>query len=100
MRNLYSERLAALLEGGRTYLSGLLKISDVRAGLYTVGFLKNDMTSRQAEKAAASNGVDVIGIDRYTWKRPDPKAVLMGFAAFDQKAIRKGLIQLAKALEP
>ncbi|HEY6243776.1 MAG TPA: PLP-dependent aminotransferase family protein [Pyrinomonadaceae bacterium] len=99
MRNLYSERLAALLEGGRTYLSGLLKISNVRAGLYTVGFLENGMSSRQAEKAAASQGVEVIALDRYTLKRSDPKGVLMGFAAFDEKAIRKGLVQLAKALE-
>ena len=99
MRNLYSQRLSALLEGGRTYLHGLLKISDVRAGLYTVGFLKNGMSSRQAEKAAAANGVEVIALDRYTLKQPDPKAVLMGFAAFDEKAIRKGLVQLASALE-
>ena len=99
MRDLYSGRLAALLEGGRTYLSGLLKISDIRAGLYTVGFLENGMSSRQAEKAAVANGVEVIGLDRYTLKRPDPKAVLMGFAAFDEKSIRKGLVQLAKTLE-
>jgi GntR family transcriptional regulator/MocR family aminotransferase len=97
MRNLYSRRLAALLEGGSEYLSGLLKISDVRAGLYTVGYLENGMSSRQAEKAAASHGVEVIGLDRYTLKRSDPKAVLMGFAAFDEKAIRKGLVQLATA---
>jgi len=43
--------------------------------------------------------VEVIGLDRYTLKRPDPKAVLMGFAAFDEKAIRTGLVQLAAALE-
>ena len=97
MRNLYSRRLEALLDGGRKYLSGLLKISDVRAGLYTVGYLENGMSSRQAEKTAASHGVEVIGLDRYTLKRPDPKGVLMGFAAFDEKAIRKGLIQLATA---
>jgi len=99
MRTLYSSRLAALLDGGRKYLSGLLKISDVRAGLYTVGLLQNGMSSRQAEKAAAAHGVEVIGLDRYSLKRPDPKAVLMGFAAFDEKSIRKGLIQLAAALE-
>jgi len=99
MRMLYSSRLAALLDGGRKYLSGLLKISAVRAGLYTVGLLQNGMSSRQAEKAAAAHGVEVIGLDRYSLKRPDPKAVLMGFAAFDEKAIRKGLVQLAGALE-
>ena len=54
MRDLYACRLAALIDGGKRYLKGLLEISDVRAGLYTAAFLKNGMTSRQAEKAAAA----------------------------------------------
>jgi len=99
MRNLYSSRLAALVDGGHQYLRGLLKISDVRAGLYTVGFLENGMGSRQAEKAAATRGIDVVALDRYVLKQPDPKGVLMGFAAFDETQIRRGLLQLAAALD-
>jgi GntR family transcriptional regulator/MocR family aminotransferase len=98
MRNLYSRRLAALIDGGKQYLKGALEISNVMAGLYTVGFLENSMTSRQAEKAAATHGVEVLALDRYTLKRPDPKGVLLGFAAFDEAAIRKGVVQLAAAL--
>jgi GntR family transcriptional regulator/MocR family aminotransferase len=98
MRNLYASRLEALIEGGKQHLAGLLDISNVRAGLYTVGFLRNGMTSRQAEKAAAARGVEVIGIDRYTLKRPDPKGVLLGFAAHTEAAIRRGLVRLAEAL--
>lgn len=98
MRDLYASRLEALIEGGNKYLGGLLEISSVRAGLYTVGFLKNGMTSRQAEKAAAARGVEVIGIDRYTLKRPDPKGVLLGFATHPETAIRQALIQLSVAL--
>jgi hypothetical protein len=37
--------------------------------------------------------------NRYTFKRSDPKGVLLGFAAFDETLIRKGLLQLAAALE-
>ena len=99
MRNLYSSRLAMLLDTGQRHLRGLLQISDVRAGLYTVGFLENGMNSWQAEKQAATRGVEVIALDRYTLKRPDPKGVVLGFAAFDENAIRKGLLQLAAALE-
>jgi GntR family transcriptional regulator / MocR family aminotransferase len=98
MRNLYAGRLAALIEGGKQHLSGLLELSNVRAGIYTIGYLKNGMTSRQAEKLAAAQGVEVLAVDRYTLKRPDPKAALLGFAAHDETAIRKGLIRLAKAL--
>jgi GntR family transcriptional regulator / MocR family aminotransferase len=99
MRNLYSSRLAALLDGGDRYLRGLLRISDVRAGLYTVGFLENDMDSWQAEKEAATQGVEAVALDRYTLNRPDPRGVLLGFAAFDEAAIRKGVLQLAAVLE-
>jgi GntR family transcriptional regulator / MocR family aminotransferase len=99
MRDLYASRLAALIDGGKRYLKGLLEISEVRAGLYTAAFLKNGMTSRQAEKAAATHDVEVVAIDRYSLKSPDPKGVVLGFAAFDEATIRAGLIRLATALE-
>jgi GntR family transcriptional regulator/MocR family aminotransferase len=98
MRDLYAGRLAALIDGGNRYLKGLLDISDVRAGLYTAGFLKNGMTSRQAEKAAAACNVEAMALDRYTLKAKDPKGLLLGFAAFDEGEIRAGLIKLASAL--
>jgi GntR family transcriptional regulator/MocR family aminotransferase len=97
MRNLYAERLATLIEGATQHMAGLLEISNVRAGLYTIGYLRNEMTSRQAEKLAAAQGIEVLGVDRCTLRRPDPKALLLGFGGFDELAIRQGLIRLAKA---
>ena len=98
MRNLYAGRLSALIEGGKKHLSGLLELSDVRAGLYTIGFLKNGMRSRQAEKLAAAQNIEVLAADRFTLRLPDPNALLLGFAAFDESAIRQTLVRLAKAL--
>jgi GntR family transcriptional regulator/MocR family aminotransferase len=79
-------------------LYGLLELSDVRAGLYTIGFLKNGMASRHAEKLAAEQGVEVLAADRFTLRRPDPKGLLLGFAAFDETTIGRELVRLAKAL--
>jgi len=98
MRNLYAVRLATLMEGSRQHLDGLLEISNVRAGLYTIGSLRNEMSSRQAEKLATAQGVEVLGVDRCTLRRLDPNALLLGFGGFDEHAIRQGLIRLAKAL--
>jgi GntR family transcriptional regulator/MocR family aminotransferase len=98
MRILYAERLETLMKGATQHLGGLLEISDVRAGLYTIGYLKNGMASRQAETLAAAQGVEVLAVDRCTLKRPDPNALLLGFGGFDELAIRQGLIRLAKAL--
>jgi GntR family transcriptional regulator/MocR family aminotransferase len=97
MRELYGSRLAALIDGGKQHLSGLLKISNVRAGLYTIGFVTNGMTSREAEKSAAGEGIEALGVDRYTFERTDPKGVVLGFAAYPEPAIGKAIIQLAKA---
>lgn len=97
MRELYGSRLAAPIGGGKQHLSGLLEISNARAGLYTIGFLTNGMTSRQAERAAAGENIEAVGVDRYTFKRADPKGVVLGFAAYPETAIRNAIIQLAKA---
>jgi GntR family transcriptional regulator / MocR family aminotransferase len=98
MRMLYAARLTALLDGGKQYLDGMLELSNVRAGLYTIGYLKNGMGSREAEKRAFAQGIEVLGVDRYALRGPDPKALLLGFGGFDEVAIRQGLIRLAKAL--
>jgi GntR family transcriptional regulator / MocR family aminotransferase len=99
MRELYAARLAALLYESRRYLSGLLEVSPVQAGLYSVAFLRNGMTSREAEDAAAIDGVETMGFHRLTLARPDLRALVLGFAAFDETSIRNGVICLAKALE-
>jgi len=44
MRDLYATRLAFMIDAGRKYLNGLLRISDVQAGLYTAAYLENGMT--------------------------------------------------------
>jgi len=76
----------------------LLEISNVRAGLYTIGYLKNGMASRRAEMLAEARGVEVLAVDRCTLRGPDPNALLLGFGGFDELGIRQGLIRLAKAL--
>ena len=98
MRNLYAVRLASLREVSRQHLGGLLEISDVRAGLYTIAYLKNGMSSRRTEELAEVQGIEVLAVDRCTLRRPDPKALLLGFGGFDDFAIRQGLIRLAQAL--
>ncbi len=98
MRELYATRLEALQDGGRRYLKGLLDISDTQAGLYTAAYLRNRMTSRQAETAALANNVNTKALDRFTLQQPDPRGLLLGFASFDEKTIRQGLVRLTEAL--
>jgi len=97
-RSLYAARLRALQDGARRYLAGLIEISDIEAGLYTAAFLRNGMSSRRAESLAAAHGVEALALDRFALTCPDPKGLLLGFAAFDEGALRRGVIRLARAL--
>jgi hypothetical protein len=42
-----------------------------------------------------SQDIEVLAVDRYTLRRPDPKALLLGFAGYDEAAIREGVIRLS-----
>jgi GntR family transcriptional regulator/MocR family aminotransferase len=66
--------------------------------LYTAAFLKNRMSSQQAETIAAAHNIDTKGLDRFTVQQPDPRGLLLGFASFDEKTIRQGVVRLAEAL--
>jgi GntR family transcriptional regulator/MocR family aminotransferase len=98
MRELYAERLQTLRDESGKHLRGLLEIPNIKAGLYTVGFLRNGMSSRQAESAAKSHGIETMALDRFTLSGTDPLGIMLGFAAFDPRAIKRGVASLAVAL--
>ena len=87
-----------LFRSSQKQLKGLIDIPNVKAGLYAVGFLRNGMSSRQAESAAMSHGIETMALDRFTLSAVDPRGIVMGFAAFDDHAIRRGVAGLARAL--
>jgi GntR family transcriptional regulator/MocR family aminotransferase len=99
MRGIYANRLGALQDAAQVYLKGLLEISPIQAGLNTAGFLRNGMTSRHAETVAADGGVEVLGFHRFTVGKKNLNGLLVGFAAFSEREIKRGAIALATALE-
>jgi GntR family transcriptional regulator / MocR family aminotransferase len=98
MRELYTIRYQTLRDESEKQLKGLLQVSNIKAGLYTVGLLRNGMTSRQAESAARSHGVETMALDRFMLTATKPQGITLGFAAFDQRAIKRGVANLAIAL--
>jgi GntR family transcriptional regulator/MocR family aminotransferase len=99
MREVYAERVSVLLESARQKLAGLLEISNIEAGLQTVGWLCNDVSGENATKAAAKRGVEVIPLDWYSRGRLTREGLQLGFAAVDAREIRRGVQELARALE-
>lgn len=99
MREVYAERLGALLEAARERLDGVLTITGVEAGLQTAAWLSAGHDAIQVEGRAAERGVDVIALGRYTEGRVRRQGLHLGFAAVDVPEIRRGVRELAGVLD-
>jgi GntR family transcriptional regulator/MocR family aminotransferase len=99
MREVYAERLSTLMESARRRLAGLLELSDVEAGLQTVGWLRQGIDSKAARRAAEQRRVEVIPLRVYSRMPIERQGLQMGFAAVNPQEIKRGVHQLAVALE-
>jgi GntR family transcriptional regulator/MocR family aminotransferase len=95
MRGVYAERLSVLLEEGRRELRGLLELSAVEAGLQTIGWLQG-ISGSAAVNTARARGVDVSAVTNFGSRR---EGLQLGFAAVRTGEIRRGVRELASALE-
>ena len=99
MREVYAERLSVLVNEVRGRLDGLLEISKIEAGLQTVAWLSKGIDGESATKAAAARGVEVFPLSRYSRGRIARQGLQLGFAAVEAREIRRGVQELAIALE-
>lgn len=98
MREIYAERLGVLLECANEKLAGGLEISNVEAGLQTVGWLKGGIRAERVVELAAERKVEVVALSRYVSGKSRPNGVILGFAAVDPREIRRGVEELARVL--
>lgn len=99
MRETYAERLGTLIKVAGERLDGLLGISQVEAGLQTVGWLRGRMNGESVAEAAAERQVEVIPLSRFGRGNVGRNGLQMGFAAVDSGEIRRGIRELAIVLE-
>ena len=99
MREVYAERLSILMESARKKLTGLLELSSVEAGLQTVGWLCPAIDSAAATRAAQARKVEVTPLSIYSRGPLRREGLQLGFAAVNGQEIRRGVHQLAIALE-
>jgi GntR family transcriptional regulator/MocR family aminotransferase len=95
MREIYAQRLGVLLEEGRRHLDGVLTISDIEAGLQTVGWLADGLDARRVAAAAATRDVQVTPIAEYAVARQPGEGLQLGFAAVDEVELKRGVRELA-----
>jgi GntR family transcriptional regulator/MocR family aminotransferase len=95
MRKTYGERLAVLLECGRMYLGEYLELSNIEAGVQTIGLLRNNTSAETVAKRAAMENIDVVPLSRYCCSTAIAEGLQIGFAAVHEKEIRDGVLKLA-----
>lgn len=98
MREVYAERLSVLMEGTRQRLAGLLELTGVEAGLQAAGWLADGLDDELAARAAALRHVEVTPLSRFSRRRVARQGLQLGFAAVDTREIRRGVHDLAIAL--
>jgi GntR family transcriptional regulator/MocR family aminotransferase len=90
--------LQALSHHASRHLSGVLRLSDIEAGLQTIGWLKTGILAEDAAFAAAKRKIDVVPLSRYCHASRLEEGIQIGFAAVDEASIAKGILGLAEAV--
>lgn len=98
MRDLYTRRHDALVRIAQQELGDVLRLSPVTAGLQTVGWLAEGIPEVEASRLAAEQGIVAVPLSRLTVERAMPPALVIGAAATDIPAMRRGIEQLGNIL--
>jgi len=98
VRVLCQERHEALLDAAKRELGGLLKLEPSQCGMHMVARLPNNVDDRRACEKAAQLGVVTHPLSEYCMGNQITRGLLLGFAAFTETDIKKGITRLAKAL--
>jgi len=97
MRTLYEERQVALVEAGRA-VEGLIEIRPAEAGLHLVGWLPPGVSDRRAAAALKQEGIEALALSPHYIGSTEREALLLGYAAFDRRAIRRGVEKMGAVL--
>jgi GntR family transcriptional regulator / MocR family aminotransferase len=99
MRQVYAERRSVLQECAQQTLAGLLEITGVEAGLQTAAWLRGGLNDEVVTAAAAKRNVEVTPLSRYCHGKGMRAGLHLGFAAVNPQEIRRGIRDLARALD-
>jgi very-short-patch-repair endonuclease/aspartate/methionine/tyrosine aminotransferase len=99
MRRLYEERHAALCEAAKRELGGLLDIVPTESGLHTIGHLAGGLSEIEVARAAASRGITVSPIARFSIEKTGVNGLVLGFAGVKPAEIRSGVAVLSEVLQ-
>lgn len=98
MRALYRERQQCLIEAARRELEGAIELEPNEAGMHLVGRLPRGTDDRAVSREANRLGVEASALSMYYVERARLSGLILGYAGYDEREIRKGVRLLAAAL--
>jgi GntR family transcriptional regulator/MocR family aminotransferase len=98
MRTLYEERQQILVEAVKRNLSGLVEMKADDAGMHLVGWLPDDIDDGEAAQIAALQNIRFQSISDSSINKYPRNGLVFGYAAFDEKQIKRGVGKLTKVL--
>ncbi len=100
MRVLYAERQATLVAAARKELHGAIEVSPSDAGMHLIGWLPEGASDVEASKRAREAGVIAPPLTGYAIEAKLRPGLVLGYTAFDERTLRRGMKALARALAP
>lgn len=98
MRELYTERVEALMRRAARDLPDVLTLSAPAAGLQVVGWLARGIDAGEASRLALARGIYAIPLSSLTLERTLPPALVFGSASTDVRLIPRALDRLGAIL--
>lgn len=91
MRTLYEKRKNILLAECEKHLKDLLEIENREAGMHLVGWLPEDVDDNKISETAAEKNLRLAPISSYSSKKLKRGGLVLGYTAFDEKQIKRGV---------
>ena len=99
MRMLYLERQDTLLEALRHELAGAVEVQSHEAGMHVLAWLAKGKRDSVVSRRARELGVEAPALTTYRAKPGGRGGLVLGYAAYSEEEICRGVEKLARAME-
>lgn len=99
MRRLYDERQEILVSEIKKHLPGKLEVEKSTSGMHVIGWLPEGVDDKSIARQAALSGVQTGAVSAHSLTKLERGGLILGYTAVNEKQIKKGVRQLAKAME-
>lgn len=99
MRQVYSERIAVLVDAAKHRLDGILDVHHAASGMRTIGWLRKGEDDIAIAQRARARGLELAAISQFAVRHASPAGLVLGFAGCAPAELRRGVDVLASVFE-